>query len=103
MYKGLKSNDLTDKDDYILDVGMTCLRTSEGLDLDWVAEHDEYGETYVEAIIRGFELALDLDLGGRDDNSHGKYGYIRLNDPKGFLFSNNIISNVFVELSEMDS
>jgi len=26
-----------------------------------------------------------------------------LNDPKGFLFSNHVISNIFLELSEMDS
>ena len=67
-----------------------------------MAEHDKHGETYVEAIMCGFELALDLDLGVRDANSHGQHGYIRLNDPKGFLFSNSIISNVFVWLSEMD-
>ena len=31
--------------------------------MDWVADHDEYGESYVdvEVIIHGFKLALDLD------------------------------------------
>ncbi|KAL7531487.1 hypothetical protein ACHAXR_004071 [Thalassiosira sp. AJA248-18] len=103
--ESVASNDeLSDENDNLLDVVMTRLRTSDGLDLDWVAEHGEYGGAYVEAILRGFDLALDLDLGKRVDNSsRGKYGCIRLNDPKGFLFSNNIISNVFVELSEMNS
>ncbi len=80
---------------------MTRLRTSDGLDLDWVAKC--YGENHVNAILRGFELAMELDLGVRDLNGHPsqKHGRIRLNDPKGFLFSNNIISNIFVELSEM--
>jgi len=96
-------DDLADGNDNLLDIVMTRLRTSEGLDLDWVAEHGEYGEACVEAILRGFELALDLNLGDRDTGPHQKYGCIRLNDPKGFLFSNNIISNVFVELSDMDS
>jgi len=81
---------------------MTRLRTSEGLDLDWVANNHEYGETHVEKIIRGFDLAIDLNLGVRDNASRGKHGCIRLTDSKGFLYSNNIISNVFVELSEID-
>lgn len=90
---------LADPDDDLLDVIMTRLRTLEGLNLDWVAEHESYGETYANAILRGFQLALDLDLGCRMDN--GTYGFIKLSDPKGFLFSNNIISNIFLSLSEL--
>jgi hypothetical protein len=75
--------------------------------LDWIACHDNYDGTHVEAILRGFELALDLKLGRRDAGSTssdgGTHGSIRLNDPKGFLFSNHIISNIFMELSEMNS
>ena len=81
---------------------MTRLRTSEGLDLDWVAGQDNYAETHVEAILRGFELALDLKLGHKDASPAGTYGCVRLNDPKGFLFSNHIISSIFMELSEVD-
>ncbi|KAL9182198.1 hypothetical protein ACHAXT_012850 [Thalassiosira profunda] len=87
------------KQDALLDSVMTRLRTSDGLELDWVAR--EYGHSFVEAILCGFQLALDLDLGARDVTS-GKYGRIRLKDPKGFLFSNTLISNVFLELSEMN-
>jgi len=101
-----------DDDDGLLDIVMTRLRTSEGLDLDWVAGRNEYGTSHVEAILRGFGLALELGLGAREDDDddadrrpreRNRHGRIRLNDPKGFLFSNNIISNIFVELSEMDS
>ena len=95
-----------DEVDNLLDIVMTRLRTLEGLDLDWVEKHyGNRGEQYVTAILQGFELALDLGLGVRDDAStpNMKHGHIRLNDPKGFLFSNNIISNIFVEFAELDS
>lgn len=87
-------------DDDISDIIMTRLRTSEGLDLDWIAEH--YDTSHVEAILGGFELALDLDLGERVGNSTERVGLIRLKDPNGFLFSNNIISNIFVELDSVE-
>jgi oxygen-independent coproporphyrinogen-3 oxidase len=100
-------DDDDDDDDRLLDIVMTRLRTSEGLDLDRIACHDDYDVTHVEAILRGFELALDLKLGRRDAGSTSSYGgthgSIRLNDPKGFLFSNHVISNIFMELSEMNS
>jgi oxygen-independent coproporphyrinogen-3 oxidase len=93
----------TNSADLLLDIVMTRLRTSEGLDLDWVAEHGDYGKTHIEAILRGFELALGLELGHKDAGTvDGMYGSIRLNDPKGFLFSNHVISNIFMELSELD-
>ena len=91
--------ELADQNEDILDIIMTRLRTSDGLDLDVM--NKSYGESYVEAILRGFELALDLDLGVKIPSATGKYGVIRLNDPSGFLFSNNILSNVFVELEEV--
>ena len=87
-------------DDLLLDIIMTRLRTSEGLDLDWVAKHQNYGKTYVNAILRGFQLALDLGLGYRIDSRCGTHGFIKLSDPKGFLFSNTLISNVFLSVSE---
>ena len=97
-----KLDDEDEEDDKLLDIVMTRLRTIEGLDLDWISKH--YTASHVHAIQNGFDLAIDLDLGVSDDNisPDKKYGSIRLKDPKGFLFSNNIISNVFLELSEMD-
>ena len=107
LHKEHDDEDPDDKKDNILDLVMTRLRTVEGLDLDWVDQH--YGSAYVEAILRGFDLAIDLELGAMDDsdddeknrlNHHQRHGSIRLVDPTGFLFSNHIISNVFLELSE---
>ena len=89
-----------EEDDELLDIVMTRLRTIEGLDLGWIEKH--YTTSHVRAIQRGFALAIDLDLGVSDNSPDKKYGSIRLKDPKGFLFSNNIISNVFLELSEMN-
>ena len=96
-----KLDEEDEENDELLDIVMTRLRTMEGLDLDWIAKH--YTTSHVQAIQRGFDLAIDIDLGVSDNISpDAKYGSIRLKDPKGFLFSNNIISNVFLELSEMD-
>jgi oxygen-independent coproporphyrinogen-3 oxidase len=113
-------------DDMLLDIIMTRLRTIDGLDLDWINTQDEYNERHVHAILHGFELAMELDLGQRynnnspcfmiddtddDDTDNGmktttmtslSYGHIRLNDPKGFLFSNYVISNIFMKLSELN-
>ncbi len=81
----------------LLDIVMTRLRTSDGLDLDWIADNDLYGRSVVEDILRGFQLALDLDLGIRVPGL--EFGFIKLKDPDGMLFSNNIISNIFAELA----
>ena len=108
-------------DDKLLDIIMTRLRTIDGLDLDWINKQNEYNERHVHAILQGFDLAIELDLGQRynngstcfmidtDDDDGMKtttttslsYGHIRLNDPKGFLFSNHVISNIFLKLSEL--
>ena len=94
-------NEDRSKVDELLDIIMTRLRTSDGLDLDWIIGSKKYNEFHVEAILRGFELALELDLGMIIKRSKSKYGVIRLSDPNGFLFSNNIISNIFVELDSI--
>ena len=49
------------------------------------------------------DAILDLKLGHKDASPTGTYGCVRLNYPKGFLFSNHIISSIFLELSEVDS
>ena len=49
-------DEITDDTDNLLDIVMTRLRTSEGLDLDWVAKHAEYGENCVSSILRGLSL-----------------------------------------------
>jgi len=78
------------------DVIMTRLRTIDGLDLKWLGK--VYGHTIVESVLRGAELALDLELATVDDDQT-----LRLTDPKGFLFSNTIVSSIFVELDDDNS
>jgi coproporphyrinogen III oxidase-like Fe-S oxidoreductase len=82
----------------LLDIVMTRLRTSDGLDLDWIAGQRQFNEAHIESILRGFQLAIDLDLGTISASGDHSHGIIRLRDPDGFLFSNNIISNIFMEL-----
>lgn len=82
------------KDDALLDIILTRLRTKDGLDLDWIANNEEYGESYVEAIMKGVEFFVDTELVTLSP------GRIKLTDPDGFLFSNNIISNIFAELDD---
>ncbi|KAL7528837.1 hypothetical protein ACHAWF_002729, partial [Thalassiosira exigua] len=99
-------NEDDEKDnDSLLDVVMTRLRTSDGLDLDWVLRREggHMGEASVEAILNGFADALEWDLGiwERDPGGRSGRGLIRLKDPAGFLFSNFIISNIFAELSDL--
>lgn len=93
----MESDKNSTEEDKLLDIIMTRLRTSEGLDLDWIANQAKFGQSRVDAILRGFELALELDLGERIIGPGRKFGFIRLRDPNGFLFSNNIISNIFIE------
>ena len=82
------------KDDALLDIILTRLRTKDGLDLDLIANNEEYGESYVEAIMKGVEFFVDTELVTLSP------GRIKLTDPDGFLFSNNIISNIFAELDD---
>ena len=89
------------QNDQLLDIVMTRLRTSDGLDLDWIANNEGYDETHVRAILEGFKLALELDLGTITRSRDRKHGIIQLRDPNGFLFSNNIISNIFLELDSL--
>jgi oxygen-independent coproporphyrinogen-3 oxidase len=97
------SPEFNDENDELLDIIMTRLRTSDGLDLDWIAAHNDYNDSHVKAILRGFELAIDLKLGTATTSPGRTHGAIRLSDPDGFLFSNNIISNIFMEIDSMQS
>ena len=96
-----EEEDGEEEEDYLTDVIMTKLRTREGLDLNWVRQADIGGEAKADAVLRGAELALDMDLAERERNDDKSYDYLRLQDPDGFLFSNNIISQIFVELDEL--
>lgn len=87
-------DDVVSPVDQLMDTVLKRLRTAEGLSLDWV--HQKYGDAHVNAILAGAQLSLDLNL-ARVDNSTNT---LQLADPSGFLYSNSIISNIFVELEE---
>lgn len=87
-------------DDYLSDVIMTRLRTSDGLDLDWVCQNSSGDK--LKAILQGANLALELGLAERVRTGSG-HGTLRLVDPDGFLYSNSIISSIFAELDMISS
>jgi coproporphyrinogen III oxidase-like Fe-S oxidoreductase len=82
--------------EFLTDVIMKRLRTTDGLDLDWVKKY--HGQECLDAVMRGAALGLDLGLMTvvEDKEEHSKS--LRLNDPDGFLYSNNLISSIFVAL-----
>jgi coproporphyrinogen III oxidase-like Fe-S oxidoreductase len=78
--------------DSLMDTVLKRLRTSEGLSLNWVQQR--FGVAYKNAVLRGSQLGLDLALAHVDRRTN----VLRLVDPDGFLYSNSIISSIFVEL-----
>mmetsp|Transcript_29308 Transcript_29308/g.44718 ORF Transcript_29308/g.44718 Transcript_29308/m.44718 type:complete len:544 (+) Transcript_29308:97-1728(+) len=90
-----------DQDQQLSDIIMTRLRTSDGLNLDWLEQH--YSKDIVESVLDGAQLGVDLGLAKieiehEQPNNVTKARVLRLVDPKGFLFSNTIISSIFVEV-----
>jgi coproporphyrinogen III oxidase-like Fe-S oxidoreductase len=95
---------LSDDKDYdrLSDIILKRLRTSDGLDLDWV--QDNFGPEPVQSILAGANLGLELGLAEMisNDTTNGKPSVLRLVDPNGLLYSNYIISSIFVELGVVD-
>jgi len=89
---------VTSELDLLEDHVLKRLRTSEGLPLDWIEQR--FGCAYRDAIIRGAQLGIDLKLATIQDtaSSSRRRQQLKLMDPDGFLFSNSIISSIFVEL-----
>ena len=79
------------EDSLLLDVILTRLRTKEGLDLRWVS-NSRNGSEKVSAILKGAELGIELGLVEKSHDS------LRLVDPDGFLFSNELIASIFYEV-----
>lgn len=96
----IDSVDEEDEDEYVLDTIMTRLRTKDGLDMNWA--FNTGGDELLGSILRGAKLGLDLGLAeivtSNPDKGDIDKGILRLKDPDGFLFSNNIISEIFAEL-----
>ncbi|CAB9506323.1 Radical S-adenosyl methionine domain-containing protein 1, mitochondrial [Seminavis robusta] len=96
-----------DSKDFLTDVIMKRLRTSDGLDLDWIERH--HGKECLDSVMKGAALGLDLGLmtlvevedDDKDSGEGSKKNVLRLVDPEGFLYSNNLISSIFVELDEI--
>ena len=86
--------------DFLTDVIMKRLRTLDGLDLGWVKDH--YGQTIVDAVLRGASLGLDMKLMNLVEGEDPDTKQLCLTDPEGFLYSNNLISNIFLELEDFD-
>lgn len=100
--------------DLLTDWIMKRLRTSDGLDLDWVEER--FGTDVRNTVVQGAALGLELDMAEivdekgnisgepHDDDRHSSTTtstsrtILRLKDPNGFLYSNYIISSIFAEL-----
>jgi coproporphyrinogen III oxidase-like Fe-S oxidoreductase len=86
--------------DKLMDIVLKRLRTSEGLSLEWIrhrytaAQMSSTGEKYVAAILEGAQLGLELEVALLDEEQQ----ILRLVDPNGFLFSNSIISSIFVSM-----
>mmetsp|Transcript_32715 Transcript_32715/g.49304 ORF Transcript_32715/g.49304 Transcript_32715/m.49304 type:complete len:545 (+) Transcript_32715:177-1811(+) len=88
--------------DQLSDIIMTRLRTSDGLNLNWLEEN--YSKEIFESVLRGAQLGVDLGLVQIEignENNTTRTRVLRLVDPQGFLFSNTIISSIFVELSNL--
>eukprot|EP00934_Nitzschia_sp_Nitz4_P005401 Nitzschia sp. Nitz4//scaffold27_size158506//135998//137458//NITZ4_002622-RA/size158506-processed-gene-0.90-mRNA-1//-1//CDS//3329545554//5391//frame0 len=90
-------------DDILTDIILKRLRTSDGLDLQWVGK--TFGTLTVQKILHGASLGLELDLAERITipssnriTQQTNSDILRLTDPIGFLFSNNVISSIFAEL-----
>jgi hypothetical protein len=78
----------------LLDVILTRLRTKEGLNLQWVHSLPN-GRLKATVIQRGAKLGLELGYVQHEQD------ILRLVDPDGFLFSNELIATIFHEIDRM--
>lgn len=100
------SNDMFDDDcggdvDFLTDTILTRLRTSEGLNLYQL--RSDHGDEAYHSVMRGAQLAIDLNLAVTFYDTESHQNHLRLVDPEGFLFSNTIISTIFVELGVLET
>lgn len=103
-----------DSVDRLLDAIMLSLRLKRGVDLQWL--HSSFGEERVRQVLLAMpthiaEGRAEIVGGGRawscDEALHnlscsdsGEMLALRLTDPHGFLTSNDIISDVFLQIGK---
>ena len=61
---------------------------------------DKFGAAKTKKILKGAELALSAGICKVEDDDVGGHRFMTLTDPDGFLFSNDIISQIFFYVSE---
>lgn len=93
---GIEAEKMSDEDT-LTDMVMLQLRTSNGLSLNYIKTSYVYGDVLVTAILNGLEKWIADGLVDFDPEKM----VVRLVDPKGYLLSNDIISDVFVALDEI--
>lgn len=87
----------------MMDIVLKRLRTSEGISIQWIRDQfigddsKDLGDAYIDAIMKGTQLGLDLKLVVFDEQHDRLY----LTEPDGFLLSNTIISNIFVHMEDI--
>ena len=86
--------DIPSDQDMMTDVIMKRLRTSDGLNLDWLQQR--FGSNVRNTVLKGATLGLELKMA--EIVSNDDEAILRLTDPNGFLYSNFIISSIFAEL-----
>jgi len=80
-------------DEDLLDLVMLRLRLADGLDLSSVSA--KFGWEKAEAVHRSLKKHIDKGI------VQGNNQTVRLQDPKGFLVSNDVISDIFVALDRI--
>ena len=92
----------TERWEIMTDIIMRRLRTSDGLDIDLLQDAFPEQPNIGRSVLAGATLGLQLGLAERNhyDDENEKYGTLQLKDPEGFLFSNSIISSIFMELDD---
>ena len=83
------------QEDILTDAIMLQLRKSQGLDLESIKRTYTYGSAIVDAMLNVANTHRERGFVEYND------GYLRLVDPEGFLFSNDVISDIFVELDRI--
>lgn len=85
------------QEDILTDAIMLQLRKSRGLDLNSIINTYIYGTSIVDAILDVAKIHREKGFLVYSEES----GYLRLSDPEGFLFSNDVISDIFLALDKI--